>query len=877
MSAISPSNAPATPHGDGAAAASVGRSARPWLPPAWMLGIVAGAALQLQQPVLWGWTGDGVLAAVGCLLGGGAHLWGRRGSRLVASSGRGLPMARHAPVALALGAGAAVMFAVCGLRALDTATHGLAAALEGQDIRVTGTVAAMPQANEAGTRLRLEVETAKLGGAPVQLPERIDLAWYGGPPPADAEAEDDLPPRQLPPVRAGDRWTFTVRLKAPHGLRNPHGFDYELWLWEQGVQATGTVRAGAKDEAPVFLGTTWLHPVERARQSVRDAIVQRLARGAQDGDAAQARIAGVVAALVTGDQRAIDRADWDVFRATGVAHLMSISGLHITLFAWLAGLTVRALWRRSPRLCLAVPAPTAAAVAGVALAAAYALFSGWGVPAQRTVIMLAALALLQLSGRRWPWPQVWLLACAAVVVADPWALAQAGFWLSFVAVGILFATNSVADGPDKSKARGHFHALVREQWVVTLALTPLSLLLFGQISVVGFAANLVAIPWVTLVVTPLALGGVLWAPLWSLAAWALQPLAALLQWLAQWPWAVVYVPAAPLWAGAAAVAGGAWLAARLPWRLRLLALPLLWPALCWQPARPAPGQFELLAADIGQGNAVLVRTARHTLLYDAGPRFSRESDAGHRVLVPLLRALGERVDLLMLSHRDSDHTGGAAAVLAQQPQALVTGSIEADHALQAQRPISPCRAGQRWQWDGVEFEVLHPQGDEASVASARAVRPNALSCVLRVTAAASAQEANGVEAESPAGSAPAVALLVGDLEAPQEQALLARGAPVKADVLLVPHHGSKTSSSAAFLQAVAPRTALVQAGYRNRFGHPAPEVLRRYDAQGIRVVESARCGAATWSSARPQQVQCERDTAARYWQHQLPPREVAGR
>jgi len=400
--------------------------------------------------------------------------------------------------------------------------------------------------------------------------------------------------------------------------------------------------------------------------------------------------------------------------------------------------------------------------------------------------------------------------------------------------------------------------LVREQWVVTLALTPLGLLLFGQVSLVGFVANLVAIPWVTLVVTPLALGGVLWAPLWSAAALSLQPFTALLQWLAQWPWAAVFLPAAPLWAGVAAVAGGALLAMRLPWRLRLLALPLLLPVLWWQPARPAAGQLELLAADIGQGNAVLVRTATHTLLYDAGPRFSRESDAGHRVLVPLLRALGEQVDVLMLSHRDADHTGGAAAVLAQQPGAELTGSIEAEHALQRLRPSRPCLAGQRWEWDGVAFEVLHPlPGDDAPVA-AKAPRPNALSCVLRITAA------------GPEGG---TALLVGDIEAPQEQALLARSAPLRADLLLVPHHGSKTSSSAAFLEAVQPRTALVQAGYRNRFGHPAPDALQRYRARQIAVVESSRCGAARWSSSQPGRVACERDTGEHYWQHRMVPRD----
>jgi competence protein ComEC len=563
----------------------------------------------------------------------------------------------------------------------------------------------------------------------------------------------------------------------------------------------------------------------------------------------------VVAALVTGDQRAIDRADWDVFRATGVAHLMSISGLHITLFAWLAALVVRRLWCLSPHLCLALPAPTAALVAGVLLAGLYALFSGWGVPAQRTVLMLATIAAVQLSGRRWPWPQVWLLACAVVVAVDPWALWQAGFWLSFVAVAVLFASNNIANGACGISARARFYALLREQWVVTLALTPLTLLLFGQVSLVGFAANLLAIPWVTLVVTPLALAGVLWAPLWSLAAWAVQPLAIFLQWLAAWPLAVAFVPMAPLWAGVAAVVGGALLAMRVPWAVRALALPLLLPALWWQPARPAPGQFELLAADIGQGNAVLVRTATHALLYDAGPRFSRESDAGHRVLVPLLRALGERVDLLMLSHRDSDHTGGAAAVLAQQPQAALTGSIEAEHGLQSLRPVTPCVAGQHWVWDGVAFEVLHPAANDGARA-ARAGHTNASSCVLRIATQ---------------GAEPAVALLVGDIEQVQEQALVAGAAPLAADLLLVPHHGSKTSSSAPFLDAVQPRTALVQAGYRNRFGHPAPEVLGRYQQRQIRVVESARCGAATWRSVQPLQVRCERDAGQRYWQHHMAP------
>ena len=738
---------------------------------------------------------------------------------------------------LALAAGL-LGFALTGLRATVFDRDALHPALEGQDVAVTGVIATMPQYNETGLRFRLEVESAQAQGQPVQLPPVIDLGWYGGV--WGGGAPGLAGELQHPPaaIEAGERWQMTVRLKAPHGSSNPFGFDYELWLWQQGVQATGYLRAGPKDPPPQRLAQTGRHPVEWARQRVRDRIFERVG---------ERPYAGLIAALVVGDQKAIERVDWDVFRATGVSHLMSISGLHITMFAWAAALVLGWLWRRSGRLCLWLPASSAALLGGLGLATAYALFSGWGIPSQRTVLMLATVALLRLSGKRWPWPLVWLLACAVVLLLDPWALLQAGFWLSFVAVGVLFATDSGAAHADNTGAGSRLTSMFREQWVITLALTPLSLLLFGQVSLVGLVANALAIPWVTLVVTPLAMLGVLAAPLWDLAAWAMAALAWYLHWLAGLPFASVSIAQAPWWAGATGVLGGILLAMPLPRSLRALGVPLLLPVLLWQAPRPAEGQFELLAADIGQGNAVLVRTARHALLYDAGPRFSRDSDAGHRVLVPLLRALDVPLDLLVLSHRDSDHVGGAPAVLAMQPQAALLSSIEEGHELQALRPATRCVAGQRWRWDGVDFEVLYPQADDYTAG----YKANAVSCTLRIA------------------TATATALLVGDIEQPQEARLLAVGGALKADVLLVPHHGSKTSSSADFLDAVQPQIALLQAGYRNRYGHPAPPVLQRYAERHIRVVDSPHCGAATWQSVRPQAVQCQRTQALRYWQHRL--------
>ncbi|GAB2805840.1 hypothetical protein GCM10027276_03160 [Comamonas piscis] len=575
-----------------------------WRPSAWLWGILAGTALQLHQASLW----PGAYYAACALLGAVATL-------LLAHWRR---PARWPDRALCCLAGAALALGLAGLRAANQASTALSPALEGVDLQVEGVVVAMPLPVAGGQRFRLKTERAWRDGEPVKVPPLMDLAWYRADHRAFARVAPPLPAAvddALPLLEAGQRWRLPLRLRAPHGSLNPHGFDYEMWMWEQGVQATGYVRHG-QTQAPALLASQQGHAVERLRQQVRDAMVQQLAPAGQRQAAEWARIAGVLVALVTGEQRAIEREDWRVFRITGVAHLMAISGLHITLFAWVSAAMIRIAWRRSPALCLRLPAPYVALWGGVLCAGLYAVFSGWGIPAQRTVLMLVVVAALASTGRQWPWYMRWLLACVCVVLAQPMALLQAGFWLSFLAVGILFASDRGLDRrrpalPQASPAarglRGALAAalqLLREQWVVTLAITPLSLLLFGQVSVVGFLANLLAIPWVTWVVTPLALLGAVLPPLWDAAAWALRPLMAILQWLATWPHAALWLAAAPAWAGWAAVVGGVWLVLPWPWRLRLLGLPCLLPALFWQPLRPAHGQFEMLALDVGQGQAV---------------------------------------------------------------------------------------------------------------------------------------------------------------------------------------------------------------------------------------------------------------------------------
>lgn len=820
----------------------------PWLHPgAWWLLLasawLAGLAVQLQQATLplpsthAALVVGGVLALA--LSGWRTALASSRQGAGAREPVRGQALRRGLLLSTALAGAGALAFGLTGLRAEQRLAERLAPALEGQDLLVTGVVATMPQSGPAGIRFVFEVEQAERAdarGPALALPSRLALGWFSN---FQDDAFLDDPQAEL---QAGQRWRLPVRLKQPHGAMNPEGFDVELMWFEQGIGATGYVRVARGGRAAERLADGAGYPLQRLRQAVRDAILRQVP---------DARTAGVLAALVVGDQAAIERDDWDLFRRTGIAHLVSISGVHVTMLAWLAGALVAWAWRHSSRLMLWWPAPSAGRWLGLVLATAYALLAGWGVPAQRTVVMLAVAVGLRSLGWRWPWLLV--LAAAAVVVTalDPWALLQPGFWLSFAAVGLLMVSEPVHGAPrtgigsgSGSGARGALARHLRAQVVATLGLAPLSLVCFQQISVVGFIANLVAIPLVTLVVTPLALLGMVLPALWTVAAWGVQALVWGLGLLAQWPFAVWTTPAAPGWMAACGLLGALLAVLPVPWAVRWLALPLVLPLL-WPPVpRPATGQFELVVADIGQGTAVLVRTRGHLLVYDTGPQYSRESDAGQRVLLPLLRSRGEpRVDLLVLSHRDIDHVGGAASLLAGHPVAAITSSLEPGHPLLASAvPHTPCRAGQSWAWDGVQFDLLHPTPED--VAAAR--KPNAVSCVLRV------RDAQGRSL-----------LLTGDIEAPQEAALLQRsGAMLASMLLLVPHHGSRTSSSAAFLDAVQPTTALVQAGYRSRFGHPAPEVLARYADRRIEVVRSDQCGAWLWQD---QAASCTRAVRRRYW------------
>jgi competence protein ComEC len=844
-------------------------------PLSWSLApAVVGAVLLLQTRATLpapGWRMAGALLAALFALAG-ARAWGRR-PRVAA--------------ALVVAAAAAGAWTLAAERADRRLSERLPAALEGRDLTVRGVVDELPGTLQRGQRFGFRVEGCESassasgsasepadprragaddalsgeaaaadgagrgdrpGEAGCALPPRLQLSWQSDP---------RRPGAELAPVRPAQRWILTVRLKRPHATINPGAFDRELRWLEEGIGAVGTVRAGRlldeRVDEPALLR-------ERLRGAIRDALHEAVGPG-------RTREAGVLAALAIGEQAAIEPALWTVFNQTGVSHLMSISGLHITMVASLGGIAAAWCWRRRclarAGLALHLPAKAARLIAAVAVAFAYAGLAGWGIPAQRTCFMLATVAVLVVGGRTGSIGAALGAAATAIVLLDPWAPLSAGFWLSFGAVAAIVWVNVGMRLQDGRLARA-IGAALRTQWAATVALLPLGAWFFTSVSLVGPLANAVAIPLVSAVITPLALAGgalALLSP--TLASALVVPAAVLtsmlldgLQAIAAWPWASIAVPRPDLVVLLATSVGCALLLAPagLPRRVwgALAMLPLATVPL----ARPPEGELWLTALDVGQGTAAVLQVGERALVYDTGPGGGSRSDAGVRVILPWLRSVGvRRPDALVVSHLDDDHSGGALSLLRAMPPDWMASSLPDSHPIVATAPRAlRCRRGERWRWAEAEFEWLHPADPPER---ARGSPTNAVSCVLRV--------------RHPAGTL----LLTGDIEAAQERRLLeVHGAQgLAADVLLVPHHGSATSSTEAFVDAVSPRWAIVQAAYRSRFRHPHPKVVERYERRGITLLRSDADGAIQLRLrvGEPPRIVRSRHDPARYWRVAVPP------
>lgn len=695
---------------------------------------------------------------------------------------------RHTRRALLLAAGTLAGYALGCHAALARADDQLAAALDGNTVELDAWVADLPQPVHAGVRLLLagSAEARALG-----VPARVSVLL----PQALAQRQ---------PPSGGECRHVRLRLQPQHGLLNFGGFDAEAWAWSAGIGASGKVLASKPCEhgqAP------WWAALERLRDRVRARLQQVL-----DGRPG----AGIVVALAVGDQGGVTPEQWTLLWRSGIGHLVSISGVHVTLLAGVLRQLCERGWRCSARACRWLPASRPAQLASLVAALGYALLAGFSVPTRRTLFMLAATALCERLGCRPAAGRVFWMAAAATLGSDPFAALSPSFWLSFGAVGGLILADQ-----GRHQTRAPWRTELEAQWVANLVMLPLIALWFGQLSLVSPLANLVAIPLVGLVVTPLALAA-MFPGLHLLAlpaAWLLERLLQGLQWLAAPAWAAVDLAApdpAVLALSLCAVLVLLLGSAHLPgagWALLAL-LPL------FVPANPVPsGALRIEVADIGQGLAVLVRTHAHLLLFDTGPRWPG-GDAGQRTLLPLLRAEGlPAIDRLVLSHPDADHVGGADSLIAAVPVAEVETGFG--------RPASrDCVAGEHWNWDGVDFAVLHPPAAAGTASGAHDRNNHA--CVLRVACAGH------------------TVLLPADIEAAAERALL--GDPdlaplLRSEVVVVAHHGSRSSSTPDFIAATGARLALVSLGWRNRYHHPAPEVAERWQQAGAQWLRTDRDGA----------------------------------
>ena len=780
----------------------------------------------------------------------------------------------------------------------DRIAHLLSEEYEGVPFIVDGIIDGLPQDTAEGRRFTLKVlrwqrassstNSVDLEGDNVwnkrgNFPERLALGWY-----APREYFSQSPSKavdltSIPQLIPGQRWLLPVKLKRPRGLLNPHSFDYELWMFMQDLGANGNVLPNkiAHLKSPQKIAEMTIDfrsLIEKVRWHIRRKILNAFPEDAQ--------YPGVLVALVIGDQNAINQDDWKVFNATGIGHLISISGLHVTMLAGFGGFVAHRIWRRR-EWPLIVPAQKIGVLFGFITALIYSLLAGFQIPAQRTMFMVGIVAIALWTGRVMRAFDIWWWALFLVMLLNPWSVYTPGFWLSFGAVAlILYAMPAdhraqQLEIPDVDwvffrKIKESLGQACRVQLVVTIGLIPITLWWFSQISLISPIANSFAIPLVSFVVTPLAMLGAflpsfigdyfLWISHWVLV-WMIYPLKA----MSTWSWAVAHGAKPSWWSMALALLGVYWAAAPGPIGhkvyLRVLGLGLCFCLFITSFSRfsdrIAHGDFKALVWDIGQGTAVLIKTRHHHLLYDAGPLSSKSNDPGTRTILPYLRAEGvKKLDLMALSHRDSDHIGGVESVASSMPVNKLIGSIPQSHRLMKvfeknNIPAEPCQAGNNWEWDGVQFVIWHPSPAATFDDWFHQGRPNELSCVIEVRNAHFSFWMTGDIERM--GESELVARLNEDLAS--QKALSSR---VK--VLMAPHHGSKTSSSAVFLNAIKPDWAFSQTGHKNRYNHPHPKIFSRYQEFGINLLDTSLTGAQIWKFEQEKMdLELFRNSVRRIW------------
>ena len=664
---------------------------------------------------------------------------------------------------------------------------------EGKDLIVTGKVASMVKHHDGSLSFLFDVAEASLveEGRQIDWHGLIRLSAY----------------RNRPDVKAGEYWQFQVRLKRSSGFMNPAGFDYERWLFSEGIDAKGYLRKSTKHQR---LNEASWYSINAWRASILkniDRLVDKEEHSA------------ILSALMIADKSSVSKAQWQTLRDTGTSHLMAISGLHIGLVAGFGLVLVYAIWWCFPSLSLYVPVRHAGAVVGVMFALFYALLAGLSIPTQRALLMVVVALAFLVSRRYFSAGRILALAMVVVLLVNPLAVMSVGFFLSFSAVGIILWILSRNVGDER-------FGLLRLQGYLSLLMIPIGFVFFGEGSLISPIANLIAIPWVSLVVVPFSFLAVLLSYInetasilvFEFISLHLEGLFILLDLLANLPKASIGMQALPLILSVLLVIAACLILMPAGMGWRYSAVVAMIPLVLYQSPKPRDnGEFWLTVLDVGQGLAVVVQTRNKTLVYDTGDRPNESFDLGEMVVLPYLKQQSiQRLDALVISHDDRDHSGGADALFKAMPIDQLYSNRE--DALPSY-PAEVCERGTSWVWDGVTFEFLHPSKTTSG-------NDNNHSCVLKV---------NNTQHS---------VLLTGDILKKAERELLKeQSAKLDADILLMPHHGSNSSSINAFISAVSPQWAIASAGYRSRFKHPHKKVLKRYQTHNVDILNTADDGA----------------------------------
>lgn len=666
---------------------------------------------------------------------------------------------------------------------------------EGVDLVVHGKVVDIPNNKEDGIRFRLNVSKAVLEDdrdISVNLKGIIRIGWY--------QWHQD--------VHAGETWNLRVRLKRPSGFLNPGGFDYEKWLFTQRISATGYVRKPKSDVNYRLKEAPWWS-INHLRELIHLSVQQKTNNKAS---------ASVLSALLVAVRTDLTDEQWKVFRNTGTSHLVAISGLHIAVVAGFAFFPIMLLWRLFPRLNEKIPVFVAGGIAGVCSATLYALLAGFTLPTQRALLMVVIALFGLISRKNYSSSVILAGALTAVLILDPLSAMTASFWLSFLAVSLILIFL-------KRQMKQPRFQLIKLQFLLSLGMLPLTLYFFGSASLSSPLANLFAIPWVSFIVVPLSLIALILMPISTFLSNAVFSVATVtIDWLFKGLSIISDTPLnnfisaeIPSYYLLIAFLGLLFLLLPKGFPARWLGLVAFVPVLMFSSERPKYSEFEYALLDAGQGMASVLHTKKHTLVYDTGTKISDSYDIGKLVVVPYLQSKGlSHINQLIVSHNDIDHSGGAKTILKEMH---VDEVLSSSSKIQVGQEIRLCKKGQKWQWDGVDFEILGPDEDYPK-------DDNNQSCVLKVS-----NQKHSL-------------LLTGDIEKKTEKRLLQDSkAKLNSEVLIVPHHGSKTSSSVDFIKAVSPQLGLLPVGYRNRYGHPKKRIMDRYKELNINVLDTVRSGA----------------------------------